>query len=237
MTRAAAIALAAILAALAPAGSASAQEAPPPAPPADAARQPQPLPDLDELLGLPRRKPAQDPAPRRDGELERQLRGDEQGDAFEQAVRLMNESAARLEGSLDAGVETQRLQDEAIKRLDQLIAQAQRNRQRQRQQQQQQQQQAQQQDQREQGGQRQSSQQEAMAEGRQPAGTGDRDSAGPAGRNAELNPAQLAGGAAWGNLPAHVREALVQGLADRYSSMYQRLTEEYYRRLAEEPKR
>jgi TolA-binding protein len=163
------------------------------------------------------------------------LAGEEQGDAFEQAVRLMRESAERLESAGDSGVQTQRLQEEAIKRLDQLIAQAQRQRSRQQQQQQQQQQSR---EQREQQAQRQSSQQQqAEAQGQNPGGTGDRDNPGRPGQAARLNPAQLAGSAAWGNLPAHVREALVQGLADRYSSMYQRLTEEYYRRLAEEPKR
>jgi hypothetical protein len=35
-------------------------------------------------------------------------------------------------------------------------------------------------------------------------------------------------------LPDRVREALVQGLNDRFSSRYQRETERYYRRLAED---
>ena len=37
-----------------------------------------------------------------------------------------------------------------------------------------------------------------------------------------------------GMLPARLRQALLQGSADRYSSLYESLTETYYRRLAEE---
>lgn len=40
--------------------------------------------------------------------------------------------------------------------------------------------------------------------------------------------------ASWGNLPEHVRNALTQGRSDRFSSLYQQLTERYYRRLAED---
>ena len=38
----------------------------------------------------------------------------------------------------------------------------------------------------------------------------------------------------WGNLPPRVRDQLLQGRSDKYSSHYERLTREYYRRLAEE---
>jgi hypothetical protein len=38
----------------------------------------------------------------------------------------------------------------------------------------------------------------------------------------------------WGNLPQRVRDMLLQGRKDSYSPLYKRLTEEYYKRLAEE---
>ena len=38
----------------------------------------------------------------------------------------------------------------------------------------------------------------------------------------------------WGNLPPRVRDELLQGSAERFSPIYRVLTEEYYRRLAEE---
>ena len=44
------------------------------------------------------------------------------------------------------------------------------------------------------------------------------------------------GAARWGNLPEHLRDALTQGVTDRFSSMYKATTEKYYKRLAEEPK-
>ena len=56
----------------------------------------------------------------------------------------------------------------------------------------------------------------------------------PAREDGSLRPQEAADLAAWGALPARVRDALMQGAADKYSTMYQRLTESYYRRLAEE---
>ncbi|MFM7262013.1 MAG: hypothetical protein ACKO3W_15595 [bacterium] len=38
----------------------------------------------------------------------------------------------------------------------------------------------------------------------------------------------------WGQLPERVRELVLQGRRDRVSTIYERLTREYYRRLAEE---
>ncbi len=38
----------------------------------------------------------------------------------------------------------------------------------------------------------------------------------------------------WGNLPQRVREMLLQGREEKFSSLYEELTREYYRRLAED---
>ncbi|MBM4107233.1 MAG: hypothetical protein FJ255_00200 [Phycisphaerae bacterium] len=183
----------------------------------------EPLPDLDELLGLPKQR-SEAPAPR---PLDQELAGTSPGEPFEQAVELMRRAASRLDAS-DPGLQTQRLQEETLRKLDQMIAQARRQRRRDQQQQQQ--------DQQQQQAGRQSSQQRQDAQANAQ-GAGEQASAGPGRQDGALNPVAVAAGAAWGNLPEHVRQALIQGLSDRYSSLYQRLTEEYYKRLAEEPKR
>ena len=38
----------------------------------------------------------------------------------------------------------------------------------------------------------------------------------------------------WGTLPARIRELLQQGRKDTYSNVYEKLTGEYYRRIAEQ---
>ena len=40
--------------------------------------------------------------------------------------------------------------------------------------------------------------------------------------------------AEWGSLPPRVRDQLLQGRKEKFSSLYQQLTQEYYKRLAEE---
>jgi DNA primase len=199
--------------------------------PADEAKPQQPAqPSLDELLGLepstPRdttRPPAQDPA---QAALERKLANQQASEAFLQAVQLMDETALRLERSRDTGITTQRMQEEIVRKLDIMIAQAQRQRQ---QRQQQQQQSSSSQDPQDQPDQ-QSQQQQAQQPGSEPAS----DTQVPPGRQGEqLNP-EVARGAAWGALPARMRDALLQGNSDKYSSTYQKWTEAYYRKLAEE---
>ena len=51
--------------------------------------------------------------------------------------------------------------------------------------------------------------------------------------DADASAELLAEGADWGALPERTRDALLEGLSDSFSSLYRRLTEAYYRRLAE----
>lgn len=189
-----------------------------------------PLPTLDELLGLPPAKPAE--APKAEDatrtELDRRLAGEGGEGDFAEAVALIADAARRLGEAGDTGVQTQRVQDEALKRLDKLIDEAQRQASRsqsksRRSQQGEQPSQAQAQ-------QRQSSQAQAQGpqRGAQPGESGMARQDGP------VNPPRAAGGASWGNLPEHVRQALTQGQSDKFSSLYQQMTEQYYKRLAEE---
>jgi len=91
-----------------------------------------PLPTLDELLGteggaseggdaivLP------DGAGPGETELDRLLSGQEIVDEFRSAVDLMSRSAQRLSGSQDTGLTTQRMQEDVLRALDKLIADAQ----------------------------------------------------------------------------------------------------------------
>jgi len=211
--------------------------------------QPSGDPSLDELLGIPKSgpKPADKPADKPVGtpeaggptdapkitpvdpakaELERQLTQGEVNELFDQAVAMIDQSAVRLASSRDTGIDTQRMQEDAIRKLDTLIDQAKKQQSKSKskskpknqEQQQGQQQQPQQ-----------TSQQNAQA------GDGKNQGPGPARTEGALNAAP-GGTAAWGNLPTHVRDALSQGKGDRYSSVYKTLTEKYYKRLAEEPK-
>ncbi len=203
-------------------------QAPAPPPPV------QPGPSLDELLGLtPDAQPAEDPWR---GELSRKLGVKEaEGEDFERAVAVMSDAAARLTSARDAGLGTLRLQEEAVRLLDRLIAQAQQNQNQQsssssssQQQQQNQQQQGQQQ-----AGQQQSQQQQ-QASAQSPGADGQGE---VPGQSAEPRPPEAGSAATWGNLPEHIRQALTQGLSDKFSTLYQSMTEAYYKRLAEDPSR
>lgn len=222
---------------------AASAQAPATADPAPAGTQPaKPAgdPTLDELLGLPDAKPRDEaqkpdrPRPTSTTNLDRQLSPDQpEQDPFKIAVQLMDESAKRLApASADAGLDTQRLQEEAVLRLDQLIAQAKKQKSKPKPKPNQQQQQQQQQ-------QDQNQQQDASSQRQQqskPSSQAAQDTqSGPAGQQAQTRTPPAGAGAAWGSLPEHVRDALLQGSSDRFSSAYRGLTEEYYKRLAQDP--
>jgi hypothetical protein len=183
---------------------------------------------LDALLGL-EEEPGEGAAETIDEDLARALGGTSPGDRFRQAAMLMDRSARRLREAKDAGLGTQRLQAEALRKLDQLIEESR-------------------------SGQGSSSSGRARREADrrsqpdQPAagsqrqenepGRGDNTAElmPPAQRPAVLNPS-VAGSADWGNLPQRVRDALMQGASGSFSATYRALTEAYYRRLAEEERR
>ncbi|MFN0133087.1 MAG: hypothetical protein ACKVW3_11260 [Phycisphaerales bacterium] len=190
-------------------------------------------PTLDELLGLKEAgKAGAAPDPSRQA-LDQKLSAKEAEEQYDQAVRLMGDVAERLVSASDAGLDTQRMQESILRKLDQLIKQAEQNRQKSKsksksksKQQQQNQEQQEQPDQ--------ASQQES---GKEPGSQAAPNTAEPPpGQGAAPGSEALSRGAAWGALPARVRDALVQGNADRYSALYQRWTEAYYKKLAREEK-
>jgi hypothetical protein len=227
---------------------------------------------LDELLGLPGAAkahetkpggqekanpaesggsgdPALDEAKRR---LERGLNEAELDSLLKQALAGMQASAMRLSEATDTSLTTQRVQEDVVAKLDQLIEEAKR---------------------RSKSGQCKSSgsssgekagqaKQQANAgkkpsdsDGQKPGesktrANGDKDKKGA--RNGEGNkegespspvdPADEQAGldetqAEWGALPERVRDLIRQGSRDRIASIYQRLTQEYYRRMAEDASR
>ncbi len=206
-------------------------------------------PSLDDLLGIkpkPGDKPAatitptkpEDSSSTPDGapdqsraDLDRLLSAQEIGDAFKQAIALMGDASKRMNEHADNGLGTQRVQEDVVKRLDQLLASLDKQKQ--------------------QGGdpkpgpKNQDSQQEpgpskpkpGQGQGQpkpQPGGDGMQQHEGPTLQEGTLKPELESARAAWGSLPARIRAMLMQGTEDRFSSRYKALTQEYYKRLAEE---
>ncbi|MCB9845824.1 MAG: hypothetical protein H6811_07575 [Phycisphaeraceae bacterium] len=194
-----------------------------------------PLPSLDELLGLEeaplsdteegsgagRTLPLDEAAQR---ELDRQLSGEQVGELFHQTVQLMGDAADRLELARDTGIATQRVQEDILRKLDQLIEAASQGQSQSQSRQQQQQQDAQNQAQQQQQNQPQNSQ---VQQAHEP----------PTLQGTQMTPGQAPDMASWGSLPERLRAALTQGTSDPVSVMYRALTESYYRRLAEQGSR
>lgn len=219
------------------AGFARAQDAQPETKPAEKQPETKPetktaQPSLDDLLGL-EKDTSKKPGPAVDDptrtELERKLSMQDAEEQFKQAVILMGETATRIKDGKDTGLATQRLQEDIIRKLDMIITAAEQQQQQQKQQRSKQRQQQQQQ--KEPGSKNQQKQDQADQHGKDAA----EDTIDPPGRQAaDLRPGTAARGAQWGNLPDRVRQALSQGDADKYSSLYRKWTEAYYRKLAEE---
>jgi hypothetical protein len=212
-------------AALAIASSALAADPParpeaPPAPAADATPKEAPAatgdapPSLDELLGIDEEAgegaSAAEVADRAaQEELQQRLDEEEIRNAFAEAVHKMAVAAKQLDEHFDTGLGTQRVQEEILARLDELVSEAKK--------------------------------QQSRGGGGSSATSAARSSApAPAGRKAPSQPGapQPASDSRdeteWGNLPERVRDMLLQGRREKFSSLYERLTREYYRRLAEE---
>lgn len=186
----------------------------------------EPLPSLDELLGLEEEQKGTDP---NDDALQEALSPREAGEALGQAVNLMDRVAQRIGSDRDVSISTQRLQEDILRKLDQVIASAQSN---------------------QQGGSGSSSSaqssssnqqqpnQQQQSEGSQAQGSPGSESGQesmPGGSSAASpGDAPAPDGVSWGALPQRIRDALSQGFSDRYSELYRSLTEEYYRALAED---
>lgn len=164
--------------------------------------------------------------------LRRALTEQEAASAFQQAIEQMARSAALLDQRTDPGLETQRVQEDVLAKLDLLLKQPPRRGQSSSSPRRQQQQQQQQQNVPDQQQSQQQQQQQQEQTGSDPSAAADPSV--PLRQDALLEQALESAGAEWGDLPERVRDMIRQGLRERPSSLYLRLTEEYYRRLAED---
>jgi len=202
---------------------------------------------LDDLLGVPNSESSgasAEDAARREQEkrLEQSLNEASMSDLVQRAVDGMKSASERLSDAKDAGLGTQRIQEDVVKTLDRLLAEAQRQQKKSSSSSKSSSKRSSKDDPSEQNGQQQKQQQQQRKrqQGSQPSSSSDsnddsrngtRDDA-VAGTQ-ELTESRIE----WGRLPERVRELVLQGRRDRVSTIYERLTREYYRRLAEEASR
>jgi hypothetical protein len=185
------------------------------------------LPSLDEMLGLvdEAAPPATDPF---DAALDRMLTATEAAEQFEQAIQLMDDTVERLSQPGGTDLVTQRLQEDILRKLDAIIASGEQNQQ-----------------QGSGGSSSPSSGQQPSSANRPTPQTGGAQASSGRGENTgqttppgaedpSLRSQTLMDAAAWGALPDRLRDALQQGLNEPFSAAYRRLTEAYYRRLAEQ---
>lgn len=224
--------------------------APSPAPtqPTTPAPSPTPPKSLDDLLGVPQAPDAKsssaDDAARREQEkrLAKSLDEASMEDLVQQAIAGMKDASDRLSTAKDSGLGTQRIQEDVVKTLDRLLEEAQRRQSKKQSSSSSSKKKPSKQQQKdepsEQNGQqqrqRQSGQRESMSkpgDSTEAAQDGTRDDAVAAIQ--DLAETRIE----WGQLPERVRELVLQGRRDRVSTIYERLTREYYRRLAEEASR
>lgn len=168
--------------------------------------------------------------------------GSDPAKVFDRALERMREASTRLGDEMDTGLATQRLQESAMDLMDQVIAEAMKQQQQNQQDQQQQQQQSQQQAQgQQQQGSPQNAQQSQSQQTSQQASSptqSNRDNQGQTSRGSitDAQAGQLLEetGNQWGNLPPRLREQLLQSMNERFSPIYQQMTEAYYKKLAQE---
>jgi hypothetical protein len=196
---------------------------------------------LDELLGLEEDesgRSARDAAEREaKEELETALRQQEViNDAFKEALEKMSLSAELLGEEFDPGLGTQRVQEEILAKLD-LLIQAARNQESQssssssssQQQSQPQQARRQQQNQPQQG-------ENSAQRNPSPADSSTTEAATEE-MDVAINSILAEADVEWGALPERTREQLMQAINEKPSSLYRKLTNDYFKRIADESSR
>lgn len=194
-------------------------------------------PSIDDLLKLtdpnkPKKNPTTDPnAKTKKGEAIEMTAG-QAADAFVAAVMEMKQAASRLGGYQDPGLNTQRLQESILRRLDQVIKAKQRQNQKQSQ---------------SSSGSSSKKQETGSKKNQKKQSQGQKQGSSSSANKGQFSPGNAdtkAKGVGtieesrveWGQLPSRLRNELDQGLGEKFSPIYKKLTEAYYRRLAEEGK-
>ncbi len=192
---------------------------------------------LDELLGIKKEeqdKSGADAAAKdADDELKRKLNEAEIADGFVLAVEKMAISAEMLDVKFDTGLGTQRVQEEIIARLEHLIDQAKKNQSKSSKSSSSSSSSQQQSQQQPNPGQ-QKSQPPSQGNQRNNKPSDSQEGDPPPLQQGDVNTVLEESRSEWGNLPPRVRDQLLQGRREKFSSLYQQLTQEYYKRLAEE---
>ena len=193
-----------------------------------------PLPTLDELLGLDSDGQAvenQVIVDANDAALDAVLDPKKAGEAFMQAVTLMDQVASRLADHNDLSITTQRLQQDILNKLDQVIEAANNNQSSSSSSSSSSQSSSSSKDQPNQS----LADKQGQSEGESNSSGQPGDTSMPAG-SSDANPGEAiaADGVRWGSLPERIREALSQGIADQYSELYRSITGQYYKSLAED---
>jgi len=159
----------------------------------------------------------------------------EAANALEEAVQQMDDVSKRLAEAHDPSLPTQRIQEDIIRKLDQMIAAAK-------------QQQQQQSSSSSSSSSSSNSDSQAQQQAQQSSGSSSGSSSQPNGNQAHqggVSPGSVSKigdtqkpleelKREWGQLPPRLRDELSEGLGERFSPVYRQLTEAYYRRLAEE---
>ncbi len=208
-------------------------DAPEPAPGEETAEDEDRGPSLDDLLGLETGPDdaADQAAQQNREELERRLSDEAISDVFMIALEKMELSANLLDIDLDSGLGTQRVQQDVLAKLDQLIDLAKEMSSKQ------QTSSSSSQSGSGQGSKSKPSPKKTAGEGAQQRADGEQNGEGadaPPGREGDINTMLEETESEWGHLPARLREMLEQAQNGYISGLYRKLTEEYYKRLAEE---
>ena len=146
---------------------------------------------------------------------------------FALAVEGMKQAAQRLSNDSDASLDTQRIQQQVVNRLDRLITDLRKKSQSQ----------GKSQKRQKDSGSQEQKPGEQQAEGQEQGGN---EGAQQTRLQGQVQDPQTPDQplkeqlAEWGNLPERLRDQLRQGRDDRYSDLYKIITQQYYRRLAEE---
>lgn len=196
---------------------------------------------LDDLLGIDEDEQApsgaEAAAKDEDEELKRRLNEAEIADNFSLAVEKMAISAELLDVRFDTGLGTQRVQEEIIRRLETLIDQAKKQQSQSRSSSSSSSSSSSPQNRNQQqnpGQQRTQGNQQQQNQSRRPNPSESQEGDPPPLQEGDINTALEESRSEWGNLPPRVRDQLLQGRREKFSSLYERLTQEYYKRLAEE---
>lgn len=196
-------------------------------------------PSLDELLGIEEAGDEQNTAnqtaiEQQEKELQQLLAEKELDDAFKAAIDKMQLSAELLDVRYDSGLGTQRLQEEILAGLDQILDQAKKMMQQSSQSSSSSAQQQKQQQQQTPGPQQQNQNQQSQRDENSRTPQESNALEPPGLRQGDINTVIEESRIEWGTLPERVREELLQGRQEKFSSIYDRLTREYYKRLAED---